>query len=589
VICTRCGGELKPSARFCGACGAQTADPCGEEPASTTTGPTVPTAPRSANEATACAKTPIRDLCECLSALAHQLPHFEAHAAVVEAVTVAGSGPGEQRHTTVILGEKGRGKTTLANRLLGGPVLPTGRKGFRCPVPVRWGSAWRIEREGQEAETNANGPPFIAGEGTVRFVEGPASLLAQTTLIDAPGMNDGDADFDDVVIREALRADLVVFCLSAAQLLSESERVVIHKRLLPVTACELVLAVTHMDLVQSVEERQEIERRVRRFAARAESSRLSPLFLQGTSEASQPALELEQVIVRSAAAANPASEQRWAGRILALLSALQSAAVSTSEQDALVGPSTADAATEMLCVLNQEHVMALEETEVWLRSRLAQLRLALPERFAVLSPEAMKHEGAAALTGEIQSLGREAAAYYLSTLERELTALAGLKTAAEGLSRTAAERFAAVAPEAAVDFPERTRPSGHGKTAALAGVGVLLLATLPIAPVAPVLGAAAITFFAAHRIRRVREVRFTENYREEAGAAVREWLAAVEVDYLAQLRAAADELLTALRQRVLALKPISTPAGERPTRAEFQSQLQWCLERCRAVLTQGEH
>ena len=89
-------------------------------------------------------------------------------------------------------------------------------------------------------------------------------------------MNDADEDFDAIVLREAMRADLLIVCLSAVQTLSETERILIQKRLIPVTAAELTLAVSHMDRLETPEDSPEIQRRIGRFIERSAPRTMRP-------------------------------------------------------------------------------------------------------------------------------------------------------------------------------------------------------------------------------------------------------------------------------------------------------------------------
>jgi hypothetical protein len=500
-----------------------------------------------------------------LRRLADELDRSAAYpAALVRAVQAAAAGPAEDRHTTVVLGEKSRGKTTLVNRLLGRAVLPAGRRGTGRTVRLRHGKTWRALLDDAATEVLVVDPPFPGDEAKpYRLIEGPADLLRFTALVDTPGLNNVDQGLEAWALREALAADLVVVCLSAEQLLSETERRLVREQLLPLTSCPLLAAVTHLDRVEQEEDRQELEARLRRFLESVPPGRVQAVRIAGGGDPTGPAPELENAIRNLAARVGQSQRETWAGRVDTLLGLLEPLLADPPAAPP-PAPAPGEAFEDVRAALRREHDLALREATSHLRAGLADLRLSLPARVADLTPERLRHECAARLIADVHRLGREAARSYLSSLQGSLAddGPAALRTTVALLNPDAAG--AAMPPPARLVLAPAARPPRDWKTMCLTGVGIAVLAASTTW--VPIVGGA-LALVGAEYLRRSRRLRFGDESRAEAVAAVQEWLAATEPALVEQLRTEAELVLAQLQQTLgpapAALPPASPAAGLR--------------------------
>jgi len=116
-----------------------------------------------------------------------------------------------------------------------------------------------------------------------------AELGEAIRIVDTPGLNDADEAFEDQVMACVLRADAVVVCLSAAQLLSAEERQTLRDRVLPLAPGRCALVVTHMDAVTNPADEAELATRLARFVARTERLDLAVFHLAPGADAALPA------------------------------------------------------------------------------------------------------------------------------------------------------------------------------------------------------------------------------------------------------------------------------------------------------------
>ena len=584
--CARCGNEMSNDALFCGRCGAPVAQKSSEQPNASPTGGKEPDSPAVSENA--------GRLKFELHGLADDLAHFGLGPVLNDAISVLAAGPNLNGHLTVVMGEKFRGKTTVVNRLLRAPVLPTGRQGLASPVKIRAGQTWRALHSEKDPVEAASGFPFPSPHGdnpsgtkAFSLAEGPAEILKHTTLIDTPGLNDTDANFDEVVIRDCIRADLILICVSAIQLLSENERRTIRNRLLPVAGGEILLTVTFTDRVESVEDRAELQLRLSRFLERNASGRLKCIVLHGSADAQVPAVVLERAILDAAAAWAPRHEAAWAGKVGLLLKTLESAVTEFSETHAPPSEQESkEALQDLLNILTHETELALHETEAHLKSSLSTLRNALPERLKKLSPEAMQHEGLSQLIGEIQAAGKEAGEFFLQHLENALTTdvPAALQIGASGVSKTAAGHLSGKMNVAHPDVQLHASRPRDLKVLALTGVGAFML--LSAGSMAPFIGGA-LAIFGAHRMWKTNDQKFAEKLRKDAASTIRDWLSEVETELLAQLRSATGLVHTALCERLTLLAVPATPGspGAAPVTSKkgLLTRIQSCREACQKI------
>jgi hypothetical protein len=141
--------------------------------------------------------------------------------------------------------------------------------------------------------------------------------IAHVELRDTPPLNDPENRYDEQVMAVAVQADALLVVVSATQLLSERERELIREKLVPAAGDRLALVVTHMDLVEEDEDRTFLLNRVRRFATQLNRPELPVFFLDGGPES--PAGTLATWLAE-AQAAGPGDH--WE-RVSTLLTAVQ--------------------------------------------------------------------------------------------------------------------------------------------------------------------------------------------------------------------------------------------------------------------------
>lgn len=181
----------------------------------------------------------------------------------------------------VVLGEFSRGKTTLVNHLLGGPVLPPGTS-LPVPVAVSAGSAGCLELPGVDGiEHVALAPPGYAGDPSradhgqsplgpeliqrLRAVDpGRGELVrlrlahplldgADVELVDTPGDDGYWAEPRSGAWRLVTSADAAIVVVAANAPLSLSEVALLRDRVLDAGVPRIILAVTKLDLVEPPE------------------------------------------------------------------------------------------------------------------------------------------------------------------------------------------------------------------------------------------------------------------------------------------------------------------------------------------------
>lgn len=531
--CVRCGYATSPGGRFCGKCG------------------------QSIEEGTAGGlrgsppKEPIEGLQERLVELSRLLGETGTPEYLTKAIDILARGPNAAGgHLTAIIGEKGRGKTTLINRLLGSHVLPTGRNGYRTSVVVQVAPEWSV-MEASEIAVPTNLP--VASGLALDRVQGPAAVLGSTTLLDTPPLNEVGLDFEERVVADLLHADAFLICVAANQLLSQNERDLIRQRLLPLLSGEGALVVTHTDAIETDSDWKDVSSRAQRFAG----NKLGVLFLPA--DRKQAPMDVLRFIGESAERRLTQRSSLWRRKVIALVSGIaEELEVGMGHVQPLVEvlPSREERLEGLIGLLESEQRLALAEAEASLRESLSELRMALSERAAHWSPDYAQYEGVSEISADVEAACRDAVQRYVSTLEASLTSHVprSLQVAAEGLS--------VLAPSPSDLSVDRSPPPpvavalGRDKRVLVlrwAGAG-LLLATGPLALAA---GAGALVI--SHRWMQQQDAAFSEQVKVSVVEALAGWITTAELQIVEQLRKETAPVLTSLTARVEAIVDAAPP------------------------------
>ncbi|MNS39078.1 heat shock protein HtpX [compost metagenome] len=429
------------------------------------------------------ASAPVVPVVVRLDAILAELETSLPDAALAGAVATLRAGRPGGPHRTAVIGEQGRGKTSVARRLAG---------------------------------------------------------VAGTEVLDTPSLNAPDGHFDEGVVAAAVRADVVLVVLSAAQLLTERERALLRDRLLPTAGDRVALVVTRVDLAEDDADRQTLDQRVARFLRSVGREGLPVFWLDGSPEAPTLVAWLE-----AAVAAHDDSPEAWHHRSLAVLAAVQA-------QWGLLGAGSVSEADRRGAVawLRARHRTALAEAEAHLAGRLAALKLGLPVRLAAA-------EGPA-LVLTVQRLGHEASRAYRDAFTRALMADAPAETreALAGFQATGGPMLVRHLGEPEPRPDGAQHPSLTGLTAIGAGLLVFTGGAMPI------LGALALG--TAHEWRSHLARASEARSQDEAAAALAAWFETVERELVTQLRASAEQAIGLAEARVLdAPEPEPGPGPER--------------------------
>lgn len=168
----------------------------------------------------------------------------------------------------VVVGEFNHGKTTLVNALLGEPLLPTGVTPTTALVHrIAYGtrrSLAVVDTEGQETpiaverlrELSASAGDDQGAAASTREVRVtlPAPLLEDgIVLFDTPGVNELNAQRSEVAYARIPRADAVVVCLDAGQVLKRTEVEFLQEQVPSGTHERLWFVVNKIDVLQPQE------------------------------------------------------------------------------------------------------------------------------------------------------------------------------------------------------------------------------------------------------------------------------------------------------------------------------------------------
>lgn len=175
----------------------------------------------------------------------------------------------EGRFNLVVLGEFNHGKSTFVNALLGKPLLPMGITPTTATINhIVYGdesNAKVVYFDGKEEVFSPQElADYVTLEGehaadNIRYVEVsyPSEMLRdRITLVDTPGVNDINQARADVTYSYIPRADAVIFLLDSTQVLKQSERAFIQRRLLKRNRDKLIFVLGKIDLIDEDERKE---------------------------------------------------------------------------------------------------------------------------------------------------------------------------------------------------------------------------------------------------------------------------------------------------------------------------------------------
>jgi len=447
-------------------------------------------------------------------------------AVLVDALQGLGAAPVRHSPRVVIVGELGRGSRDLANRLAGTRALKTG--------PSQRDAAAVLDHDPETVFEN--------------------SLLKEASIEVAPPLAAGAETTAEGVIPALMRADVVLFALSAAQLLSATER-----RLLTAVAgltdAPLALAVGRMDVIDTVEDLDDTARRTERF--RSTLSGAPSVFLLPADTDDAP--RLHEWVSQQLEAVGSQMEAAWERRAQHLLSAVSSVLEAADVVEAEL-PTLEALRTELAIA----HVGALTASRTRLEEGLSRLRDDLAARLRDMTPEQRVHEGAAELAMAVEALLRSG----VDTWRRELTAA------------LADAQLSAASVQAAMDRPDtlgevtgrtpklsaRLPDQSYGLMAAAVGlsVGVLMLPAGGSGTVVMGLSLSAGSVAVAKVLRSRRESDLMQMHKEaldswlrEVGVRADDWL----VDHLEGALERVVTRLSELYEHAVGVRKWTTPQG----------------------------
>ncbi len=219
----------------------------------------------------------------------------------------------DDRMTLVVIGDFKRGKSSFINALLGEDVVTTDVNTETVTLNrIRYGghsneavlaNNRRIALEDGELHREALQGVFekIGEHVTQIELKRPCELLKQVTIIDTPGMDDALENFEDLVKRSLLQADVVLYVYNVNYPLSRSEQLFLKSAVLPHQHTSLFLIGNYADTLEDVRtyerQRQGLQNRVANLLPDSEIFMVSALDeLCRQKNLPRPCEELEDIL-----------------------------------------------------------------------------------------------------------------------------------------------------------------------------------------------------------------------------------------------------------------------------------------------------
>jgi len=438
-----------------------------------------------------------------MSGVAHRLSvaGVIAPPAILEAARALACTPVDPDARVVVLGELGRGTRALANLLAEDDALAAG--------PSQRGAAVTLDRE-----------------------EGVEGLRGLATIEVAPPLAGGAESTGEGVIPALMRGDVVLFALSAAQLLSATERRLLRS-LSQLTDAPIALVVGRMDVVETDEDLDDVQRRTERF--RSTLGRDAVSFVLNDVDAHAALRDWSRAAIAEASVRTDAAWEQRARHLLGALAPLVGEA--RPEQPPLA------ALDDLLEALSEVHGQARGCARAQLDDGLGKLRAALGSRLEDMSIEERVHEGASEVAAALEALVRTS----VDTWKTELAdGLADLDLARASL-QAGMDRDATVSDltEGTPHLSARLPDQSYGLMAAAVGlsVGVLLLPVGGSGAVVMGVGLTAGSYAAAKVLRGRRDDELRQAHTDELDRWLRE-VGAQAGDWLVDHVDTAHELMT---------------------------------------------
>ncbi len=180
----------------------------------------------------------------------------------------------------MVVGDFKRGKSTLVNALLGQEVVPTAvtpetvtfnhiRYADELRVEAVLANHRRVSLDAMELSRGKMEDLMAQLPDAIDHVEigFPNDILKGLTIVDTPGLGDIMVDFDERVASYLVKADAIVFVVSALSPLSLDERNFLATAVLPQSFSRILVAMNMTDAMESQEDEDRVCNLLRERAA----------------------------------------------------------------------------------------------------------------------------------------------------------------------------------------------------------------------------------------------------------------------------------------------------------------------------------